>query len=234
MQDSPNTGRLFNRPTSVLVTGTDRTLLKWVAYALVLQNRGPFFWTDVRMHDEELPGLDPLAEHRVPVDQLSVIYPDELRRNDESARMVDSAVGGVIRADDSPEALRRIAGFLRLPTHTQEMLARMPAGGPPPVAVLSNAHRIVALYPAGTVGPTIRAIVDYGVALILTFADAVGPQSQVFDTILDVRGHDPAHWQDAILRVGKAPATGPFHSGSESPWSKVPWLAEVMNTRAPF
>ncbi|MCI4360729.1 MAG: hypothetical protein L3J91_03425, partial [Thermoplasmata archaeon] len=111
------------------------------------------FWTDVALRGAVGQDVDPLTSTLLPPDRVSVVFANELERDEPSARLADAAVGGVLRADESPEMLRRIAGFLRLPAHTQELLSRVPSGGPPPIIVLSNAHRMVALYPHDTVAP---------------------------------------------------------------------------------
>ena len=66
--------------------------------------------------------------------------------------------------------------------------------------------------------------------LIVTFADAAGPESQVFETILAVDGDDPTQWKDGVLRVEKAVPPGPFVTGSVRPLGEIPWIAEVMST----
>jgi len=230
MPNPPRTDPLFEQPSSMIIWGSNRTLLKWVAYAIALQSRSTFIWTDLRLHNEELVPTDPLARNLVPPDRLSVAYPEELRRDERSKQLADAAIGGVIRADESPEAVRKVAGFLGLPHHTQEMLAGIPSGGPPPIVVLSNGHRLVALYPPGSVEPTIRAIVDYGVVFILTFADEPGPTRLAFDTVLTVRGHDDLRsWRDAVLRVEKAVPAGPFVPGFEARLGQIPLIATVLD-----
>jgi hypothetical protein len=203
--------RIFNRPTSVIVCGSNRPLLNWVAYALASITDPGFIWTDVRLQGEVLADADPLSRNLIPPDRMNVVHPKELALHRGGAKAVAESV---IRADEPTDTVRRLADFLRLPLHTQRLLSAGPSQGQPMVLVLSNGHRLVAFYPTDAVGPTVRAIVESGATLIMTFADAPPEGRLVFETVLHLEGNDTRGWRQASLTAEKGPADGPLRSGS--------------------
>ena len=216
---------VFVRPTSVFVSGNSRPLLNWVAFALASSSDPTFVWTDVRLRGETVDPKDPLASNVIPEDRLSLVNADQLTRNDAVANM---AFAGVIRSDEPPENVRRLTDFLRLPSHTQELLAATRRRGRPPVLVLSNAHRMVALYPTDTVAPVVHAIVDSGAILLVTWADAPPEGRLAFTHILHVDGGAPSSWRQATLKVEKGGARGLPGEGSASPLGQVGPVAEIL------
>jgi len=223
------TSRTFDRPTSVFISGGNRSLLNWVALAFAAESNPEFVWTDVRLHGESLAASDPLAQGRVPDARLSVVFAEELVRNDEAAKI---ALGGVVRADEPPENVMRLVDFLRLPTHTQRQISKLPKEGPPMVFVLSNSHRMAALYPPGTVRPVVRAIVAAGVILIQTFADASPEGRFDYDTVLHIEGDDNGSWKTATIRVEQAPPSSRLTVGSVQRLSDFPPISTVLNGTA--
>lgn len=220
------TSRTFDRPTSVFISGGNRSLLNWVALAFAAESNPEFVWTDVRLHGESLAASDPLAQGRVPDARLSVVFAEELVRNDEAAKI---ALGGVVRADEPPENVMRLVDFLRLPTHTQRQISKLPKEGPPMVFVLSNSHRMAALYPPGTVRPVVRAIVAAGVILIQTFADASPEGRFDYDTVLHIEGDDNGSWKTATIRVEQAPPSSRLTAGSVQRLSDFPPISTVLD-----
>lgn len=194
-------GLKFERPTSVFVGGEDRALLNWCALALARQCDPQFFWTDVRIAGEVLDPRDPLASSVLPPARYHTVEPPSLSRDERSAEIARRRSGEILRADDPSDARNRLIGFLGLPTHTQDLLAGGAGGRSPRCVVLSNAHRLIALYPTTSVEPTVRAIVQYGATLIATFADAAPEGRWAFDTVLQVSGKESARWRTATLRI---------------------------------
>ena len=224
-------GTLFPNPTSVIICGSNRPLLNWVAYALAVSSDPNLHWTDVRISGEVLSRDDLLMRDRIPPERLHLVAPRELAPDDATANV---AVSAVIRDEDTPEELRRVVEFLRLPPPTQQLLAETPSEGVPRVVVLSNGHRLLALYPEiGVVAPTVRAIVGSGVVFIMTFADAPPGGRVAFDTVLQLEGQDPGSWRDATLRVEKTPSTSVFRSGSEVRLADFGPVAAVLGREFP-
>lgn len=216
---------LFVRPTSVFISGTNRSFLNWVAYSLAL-NSGPFFrWTDVRIRGELFDPTDVLARGLIPSDQLSFRYPEELRPTPGTDAPSDSVRA---RPAAGTAASGEMAALLRLPQSTRETMASLPAQGRPVPLVLSNAHRIVALYPGPGIGPIVRAIVAAGAILIVTFADAPPDGRRAFETVLHLEGGSVAAWTTARLSVEQAPPDGIFRADTELPLAEIPAVADVL------
>lgn len=217
---------VFNRPTSVFIGGSSRPLLNWVAYALALRTNPNFLWSDVRIPGELFDKNDLLARRVIPADQLSFVYPTELAR-DHAAASTASAHEGSPPGPGSD--FKTSVGFLQLPSQARDVLTALPPGGPPIPIVVSNAHRIVGLYPTSSVAPILKAVLGAGAILIMTFADAPPDGRLSFDTVLHLNGHDPADWKSASLRVEKSPADGPFKSGATTSLKSFAPIADVLS-----
>lgn len=221
------TDSLFPTPTSVIIIGDSRPLLNWVAYALASLSDPGFHWTDVRLQGEAPTPDDILSRGLIPPNRLSVVSPPELRPDDATANM---AVSAVIRDDETPENVRRAVEFLRLPAQTQDVLSRGSLEGPPRVVVLSNGHRLVAIYSdTATVTPTVKAIVGAGAVLIMTFADAAPEGRAAFDVILHLSGNNALAWKHAALRVEKSTSTSAFRAGTEIRLVDFPPVAALLS-----
>lgn len=220
--------RLFAGPTAVILIGSDRPLLNWVAYALAAVTDPGFFWVDVRTQGEVLSDSDPLVRKVIPPDRLTLVRSSELAPNNSKANL---AVSAVVRDSETPANLQLLLDFLRLPERTQAVLSGTAPGGRPRVAVLSNAHRLGPLYPAGTVGPFLRAIRAAGVTAIMTFADAPNDGRLAFDVILHLEGHDPKNWKQAKLAVEKGLSNGPLRTGREYRLGDLDAVAALLTER---
>ena len=224
-------GPFFTRPGTVFICGNHRPLLNWTAFALASATDPRLSWTDVRLRGEVLDAFDPLARSVIPSDRLSIVHPNELAQNEAAARLAGAASSTVIRSDEPPASIRRLVDFLRLPTHTQELLAAHPPDGPPTPLVLSNAHRVVALYPTESVAPVLRAIVDAGALLIATWADAPPEGRLAFDTILHLRGEEHGAWRRASLTVERSAVPGSLRAGETYPLGEIRPVAAVLERR---
>lgn len=215
---------LTQRPTSVFVHGSNRALLNWVMYVLLSSSDPGYFWTDVRLPEEVLDPLDPLACGAVPPNQLSVIFPEDLR---PSTPPLD-AMASMLATEDSSDAIHRVTGFLRLPHHTQDLISRKAHAGRVTLFGLSNAHRTAALYREETVRSTVRAIHESGVSLTMTWADALPGASRVFDFVIEVEGSHPSGWKEAHLRCLLGSSVGPLRAGVRLRLSSIPAACERM------
>jgi len=215
---------LAERPTSVFLHGSSRPLLNWVMYALLVRSDPRFRWTDVRFLEERLDPLDPLARHVVPESQLSIIEPDELRLTPVPAGPFST----MIDPNEPKESVRRTLEFLHLPAHTQDLISRTPKTTRPAQFGLSNAHRIAGLFPTGTVQPTLRAILESGVSLTQTWADASPSAARAYDFVIGVEGTGPAEWKDAVLSCDIGNSVGPVRAGKRLRLEELDAVAEVL------
>ncbi|MFY9717434.1 MAG: hypothetical protein WAK40_05815 [Thermoplasmata archaeon] len=221
---------IFGRPTAVILCGQSRPLLNWLISALASKTDPEFIWTDVRLRGEVLAEADPLGRGFVSSDRSNVVFPQELAPNDPAGRPSPE-----VSADRPvpPPTVRRLGDFLRLPLHTRGRLAGAPTGGQPIVLALSNARRMVALYPAETVAPVVRPIVEEGAILFVTFADAPPEGRFAFETILRVEGESPRRWKEATRWVEKAPPDGPLPTDARCPLPDFEPVAAILASAFP-
>lgn len=224
----------FRQPSSVFLSGDDRTLLKWVALALLAPYASRVYWTDVRLEGEETDPLDPILTHAVPPERVQVVHARELQRDEEGARRVESASASMIRSEDPPESLRRVADFLRLSTHTQERISSTAMPDDVAILVVANAHRLVALYPEATVAPTIRSILESGAGVVVLWSDALPSAREGFDLVLRVEGRGIENWRDATLRCDRGAFRGPLSTGKPFRLSDLPSVARVLERQQPI
>lgn len=223
----------FRKPLSVFMAGTSRSLLKWVALALLAPYSSRVFWTDLQVTGETLEPLDPIGLHAVPGERLKIIHPRQLQRDERGSRLAEAAVATLIRSDEPPEDLQRTSEFLDLPPHTQARISSMPAVGEPSILVTANGHRLVGLYPIETIGPMVRSLLDSGTSFMILWADAVPSIRSVFDVVLHVEGGGPARWRDAVVWSEKGVSTGPLGLGKTSRLSDLPQVAEFLEKWIP-
>jgi hypothetical protein len=209
----------------VFLGGSCRALLNWVAYAFAVGNPGGYAWTDIQLDGEVRDETDLLQTKRIPKDCFFEIPPEVLQLDEFAGNVV---LGGVVRAEESADALRQLSDFLRLPSHAQKVISGLPLEGPPAVLVLSNAQRIAALYSWKTVAPALRSILQSGASLLVTWAEAPTAARLEFETILHLKGDDPSSWKDTLLRVERASSSGPFRTGAELRLSDCPDVAAVL------
>ncbi|HLN50850.1 MAG TPA: hypothetical protein VK455_02165 [Thermoplasmata archaeon] len=211
-------------PTSVFLHGPSRPLLNWVLYALLVRTGRVFQWTDVRLRGEVLDPMDPLARRLVPESQLSIVLPEELNLSDPPSRTMPE----MIHPDEPADSMRRVNAFLRLPGHTQEVLSRVTGEGTVTPVGLSNCHRLAAAFPADAIQPTLRAFMESGASIALTWADAVPASARAFDFVIGVEGRGPLDWKEARLRCDIGNSTGVIRAGQVLRLGDVPAIAEVI------
>ena len=216
---------LFRHPTSAVVCGPSRPFLNWIAYALVSETPSWFFWTDVRSPGQGPDETGPLAKGMIPAERLHVLLPSELARSELPP---DLNIRSVLKPDGARISTQDLTTFLRLPQHTQKIVSLIPADAERVVIVLTNAQRMVALYPTETVGGFVRAIVKAGASFLVTFSDAPGEKRLAFDYIFHLKGEDPRKWEQATLFVERGKASGVFHTGSELHLSDIPAVSSVL------
>jgi hypothetical protein len=219
-------------PSSVLICGSSRSLLNWCALSLARRLDPEFRWTDARIREETLDPRDPLARGAIPDSQWRAVRPEAFRPNDEHANLAAVTIASVLRSDEAGRSLEGIAEMLRLPTPTQELIAEVPPHDRLTVFVLSNAHRLVAFYPGTTIRPILRTILDAGVTVVATWADAPPAGRTEFEFVLHVAGSSPEAWMDAEVRCEKGTDSGPFRTGDRRPLGELALLSEAV--RAAF
>ena len=223
----------LRRPTSLFLSGSNQSLLNWVTLALLSPYAARIYWTAIQLPGESFESLDPLGRGVLPADHLDVVHPNRLRRQEEVGHQAEVAAATVLRSDEHPEALRRLVEFLRLPSHSQELLASTTGGSAPPILVLSNVIRIATLYSNSSVGPTVQSFLDSGAVLVLLWAGGVTPRRRVFDIVLHVEGTEPLRWREAVLWCEQGIQEGPLAGGRRHTVADLPSLASYLERWIP-
>ena len=216
---------LFEPRTSVILCGSGRSLLNWVAYGLVQGHPGGFLWGHVQLDGEVLEDTDLLRTPLIPPDHLIVVAPKELERNEVAGNI---AVSHLIRSEGEEETVRSFSEFLRLPRQTQEMIAGLPPEGSKPILVLSGAHRLHTFYPPDVVAPTIRTLVESGGPVFMLWADAPNANRFGYEHILHLKGEEPSKWREAFVTVEKGWTQGPLQTGAKVGLRDLPPVAAVL------
>ncbi|HTW39263.1 MAG TPA: hypothetical protein VMF04_00130 [Thermoplasmata archaeon] len=221
----------LRQATSVFVAGANRSLLKWAAIALLDPYASRTWWTDVRMEGEAIEPDDPIGSSVVPPERVHVLHPRQLRADEADARRAERAAAVMLHHDESPDSVRRIFEFLKLPEHAQQRIVSTFAGDEPAVLVLANAQRLMGLYPASAVVPMVNSIVDAGACIVVLWSEALPPQRTGFDIVLQVEGSGPGGWRAARLRCEKGLASGPLAHGVTARLDALPAVAAVLEKR---
>ena len=228
MIDFPPSG-LFHPRTSVILIGSNRARLNWLAYAFVRDYPGGYLWGHVRLEGEVLDENDLLAKHLIPPEKFISVAPGELKGDDFAGNV---ALGGIARSEEEDESVQRFADFLRLPEQTQRLFSELPTKEPTPILVLSCAHRLAALYPPESVAPTVRSIVELGGSTLQTWADAPTSTRFTFEHILHLKRDGFRNWRDSTLTVEKGWSSGPLRTGAELRLGDLPSLEAVFGKNA--
>ena len=227
-EDSIFPGHLFDRPNSVLVFGPSRPLVNLTLYALAEATTPDFQWLDIGVPGEERPAVDPIQLGWIPEDRLWLVErPEALRPDDLTANL---ALFGLIRSDEPPATLTQITEFLRLPETSQRILALRPNDGRPGALAVTNAHRVMAVYPPNRVPPILALHIHAGYSVLVGYADSAGPGRSAFDFVFHLDGADVREWRKSHLVCEKGITTGPLRDGRPVALEEIPVLADVLES----
>ena len=219
---------ITHQPTAVMLYGESESLLNWLLYAILVRGNPQFRWTDVREKGAALDPLDPLAQGIVPASQLNVVEPEQLTPH----QRVPSPTPDMIRDEESSEGVRRLTDFMRLPTRTQEFIARTTAPGRLALVGLSNAQRLLPRFNPESIQSTIRSFLEAGASLILTMAGSI-PAGRVYQFEIRVDGKNPRRWKEATFRCTLGDSVGPVRAGRSMRFGDIPEVAEVLGPLLP-
>jgi len=223
----------LRNPSSVLFSGTSRSLLKWVAFASLAPYSSRVFWTDLRLPGEVLDPLDPMARHVIPEDAVDALPPGDLLPEEQEARLAEAASATMFPSDESPESVRGIIEFIRMPWHTQQRISATFRPGEPTILVCANADRLVGVFPDQGVAPLIRSIVEAGVVIVGLWGSADCPFDSVFDVVFRVEGVGPAAWRDATIECVKGTSAGSLAVGTTRRLAEVGPIALILEKLIP-
>jgi hypothetical protein len=218
----------FEKPSSVLISGSSRTLLKWFAFAALSPYGSRVYWTDVRLPGEILEPLDPMAMRAIREESVFVLLPRQLQPDDEGARQAGAAAATMIRSDESQESVQRLIEFLRMPSHAQELISSTGNPDAPSILVTANAQRLATVFSAERVAPLMRVMLESGTCQVALWAEAPTETASLFDILLDVEGSGPADWRNATVQCLKGITTGPLAVGHSQRLEDLAPIAAIL------
>jgi hypothetical protein len=205
-------------PVTVLVHGASRDLVNLVTYGLVAWVGSEFSWIDVRIGHQPPSGMGPVHLGLIPAGRLVVVSRlDEMAPN----RIGGDAVRAVIRSDGARDSFEELSEFVRLPRPIQLALARTAPGPRPGIMVVSNAHRLIALYDAATVPELLREVTALGASIFVSFADEPPTRRTAFDYVLRVVGQTAEEWSNATIEFERAVGPGAPPEGLRIPIADI-------------
>jgi len=223
----------FSKPSSVFVSGTNRTLLKWFAYAALAPYSARVYWTEVRLPGEVSDPLDPMTLQVIPKDSIYVLSPRELEPDDQGAAQAEVAAATMLQADETMHSIEGLVEFLRMPTHAQKLISRTGRPDAPSILVTSNSHRLASVYSVDRIAPLMRAMLEAGTCQIALWAEAPTIHTSMFDVILEVSGHGATDWRNATVRCERGIATGPLAVGQSRRLAEIEPVARILEESVP-
>jgi len=224
-------GRRAPPAPSAIVYGESRSLVNLVLYGLGSQANPRFLWLDIRSKSEPRSQWDPvrmgwLDERRVwSTDPEYGLVPD--------ASAGDRAIFDVVRADEPPVMLSRLAEFLRLPPTIQEILGELSPSGESNVLAVANVDRISDAFPAKTLAPILSAFVWARCALYVAFVGPARPVVEHFSHVVRVDGVSPSNWREAQVHFERGEFPGGPSAGSSVLVRDLPYLERVFRQASP-
>jgi hypothetical protein len=216
---------------SALVYGADRDLVNLVLYALAEEVSPGFRWLQVRAPGEPVSAWDPVtmgwigSERVWSIDALDGLEPDHARAN--------AAIFELVRSDEPPATLQRLADFLRLPETLQRIVSELSPSTAPHLLVVANSDRIAGAIPDATIGPILDALEWARCSLFAGFVGSNPPANAHFTHVVRVDGDSPARWQEARIHFERESLfKGARLGGAASPLD-LPSVARVFRRASP-
>lgn len=215
--------------TSTFLYGQSRAVVNRLLYAMARAVDPDPIWLDLGPGSLG-PGEDagPVELGWVPNERLFVTWDvDQARPQNAVGNM---ALSSVVRADEPPESVARLADFVRLAPIAQELISRVAAGAPRHALAIANSDRVRGDYPHSVDGiqPIVTALVEASLCPLIGAQGVPGPGRMAFGYVFEVRAKDVAHWRDGTLLLEKAPSGASTPVGVEMALANVPGLREVF------
>lgn len=223
----------FAKPTSVFISGTSRTLLKWFAFAALAPHASRVYWTDVRLPGEILDPLDPMTLQVIPEEAVYVLSPRELSPDDQGARQAEVAAATMLHSDETPGSIEGLVEFLRMPAHAQTLISSTGRKDAPSILVTANSQRLATVYSQDRVAPLMRAMLEAGTCQVALWAEAPTSFTSMFDVILHLEGSGPTNWRSATVECERGISTGPLAGGEAHQFSDLGAIARILEKSIP-
>lgn len=219
------TGRAPHVP-SALVYGSDRDLVNLVLFALAEEANPRFRWLQIRAPNETPSAWNPvgrgwLGHDRVwSIDAVEGLSPDTARAN--------AAIFELVRSDEPPATLLRLADFLRLPDTMQRIVSELSPASAPHLLAVANTDRIAGSIPDSTIGPILDALEWARCSLFAGFVGANPPSNAQFTHVVRVEGGSPARWQETQIHFERESLFEGARTGGTASPMDLPSVARVF------
>jgi hypothetical protein len=223
----------FRKPSSVFISGTSRSLLKWFAFASLAPYASRVYWTDVRLPGEILDPLDPMTVHAIPGDSVYALSPQDLRPDDQGARKAEAAAATMLESEETPGSIQGLVEFLRMPSHAQRLISTTGRADVPSILVTANAQRLASVYSLDRIAPLMRTMLESGTCQVALWAEAPTTHISTFDVIIHLEGSGPTDWRNATVHCEKGISTGPLASGKAHRLSEIVPIASILEKFLP-
>jgi hypothetical protein len=213
------------KPVTVLVHGTSRDLVNLVTYGLVAWTGSEYSWIDVRLGRPSRAAVNPVQLGVIALERLVVV-----ERLDEMAphEIGTDVVRSMIRSDGPKDTMAEISEFVHLPRPVQLAIARTVPGPKPGIMVVSNAHRLIALYPAASVPQALREVTALGASIFVSFGDVPPVPRTAFDFVLRVEGDSAERWETAKIALERVVGRGSYMEGRHARVVDIAPLAYLL------
>ena len=225
--------RLFDRPRSVLVSGTSRPLVNLTLFALASATNPDFHWVEIGSPSEPRTPCDPIRLGWIPENRLWVVDPPRSLRPDDASASIP--LHEMIRSDEPPDSIRHLTEFLRLPDLSQRILSSHTPNGRPGVVAVTNAQRVEEAFSAERVAPVLAVHSQAGFSVMVGSAKPAGRGRELFDFVFRLQGHDVeiADWKHNELVCERGISSGPLRELRPLRLDQIPLLAEVLSRARP-
>jgi len=223
----------FRTPTAVFISGVNRSLLKWFAFAALAPYASRVYWTDVRFQGELLDPIDPMSLHVIPEESIYVLTPRELQPDDRGAAQAEAAAATMIHAEESTHSIEGLVEFLRMPSHAQKLISSTGRPGTPSILVTANAQRLATVYSVDRVAPLMRAMLEAGTCQVALWAEAPTTYTTMFDIMLHLEGSSVADWRNATIACERGIVTGPLAAGQSQRLGEIEPIARILEKSVP-
>jgi len=216
---------------SVLVYGRARALVNLTLYAMADDANPRFHWLDVRSDSDTTSQWDPVRMGWVEptrlwsTDPMHSLAPDHPPAN--------AAIFHLVRSDEPPMMLARLADFLRLPPKMQEILGEIPTEGGPNLLAVANADRMSGALPSAALAPILDAFEWTGCSLFVGFTGASPPALERFTHVVRIEGDSAHRWRSARVHFERVGTDGAHSNPEGAPVTEIPFLERAFVRAVP-
>jgi len=223
---------LGSGPYGTFLWGPSRAVLNRVLFAMVRAVDPDPLWLDLA--GSPSPEGDPSPVDLAWIRSERLFLADEPSATKPQDAVANMALLSIVRADEPPATIARLADFVRLPPIAQEIISRMGPGERLHALAIANADRVRSQYPATVEGvrPIVTAFLEAPLLPFFAAQGTPGPGRMAFDFVFEVRAVDLAHWKDGVILPEKAPSSTGVRVGVPIRLLDVPGLEGAFSSES--